>query len=197
MDPDEEDGQTKKGLRRQNALKAVKALKGLRRRLVGFEVTGRGIARHGYPLCDKDGKAVGICTSGSPGPTVGKNIGLGYLPGDMSAIGTQFLVDCRRACSKVRSGSGVRHRSTGGSRWLSLLLFLFELARRSNTRTSGDRAADTCGGTPPRGDGCPAHLIPRTSPAPELLRAPLPTRSWGNDVRARERDRSLRVLSRF
>jgi aminomethyltransferase len=78
----------------RSALEAVKA-KGLGRKLVGFEVTGRGIARHGYPLCDKDGKAVGVCTSGSPGPTVGKNIGLGYLPSDMSAIGTQFLVDCR------------------------------------------------------------------------------------------------------
>jgi aminomethyltransferase len=78
----------------RSALEGVKA-KGLGRKLVGFEVTGRGIARHGYPLCDTDGKAVGICTSGSPGPTVGKNIGLGYLPSAMSAIGTRFLVDCR------------------------------------------------------------------------------------------------------
>ena len=61
------------------ALEAVKA-KGLARKLVGFEVTGRGIARHGYPLTDLGGKPVGVCTSGSPGPTVGKNIGLGYLP---------------------------------------------------------------------------------------------------------------------
>ena len=57
--------------------------------------TGRGIARHGYPLRDVDGKEVGICTSGSPGPTVGKNIGLGYLPAAMAQIGTKFLVDCR------------------------------------------------------------------------------------------------------
>ena len=33
--------------------------------------------------------------SGSPGPTVGKNIGLGYLPAAMTAVGTKFLVDCR------------------------------------------------------------------------------------------------------
>ena len=58
-------------------------------------MTGRGIARHGYPLRDLEGKEVGICTSGSPGPTVGKNIGLGYLPTAMTAIGTKFLVDCR------------------------------------------------------------------------------------------------------
>jgi aminomethyltransferase len=76
------------------ALEAVKA-KPLPRKLVGFEVTGRGIARHGYPLRDLDGKEVGLCTSGSPGPTVGKNIGLGYLPAAMTAVGTKFFVDCR------------------------------------------------------------------------------------------------------
>jgi aminomethyltransferase len=76
------------------ALEKVKAAP-LPRKLVGFEVTGRGIARHGYPLRDLDGKEVGICTSGSPGPTVGKTIGLGYLPAAMTAIGTKFFVDCR------------------------------------------------------------------------------------------------------
>jgi aminomethyltransferase len=67
----------------------------LPRKLVGFEVTGRGVARHGYPLRGLEGQEVGICTSGSPGPTVGKNIGLGYLPAAMAEVGTQFLVDCR------------------------------------------------------------------------------------------------------
>ena len=76
------------------ALEQVKA-KGLARKLVGFEVTGRGVARHGYPLRDLSGAEVGICTSGSPAPTVGKNIGLGYLPSAMTEVGTKFLVDCR------------------------------------------------------------------------------------------------------
>jgi aminomethyltransferase len=67
----------------------------LARKLVGFTVTGRGVARHGYPLLDATAKTVGVCTSGSPGPTVGKNIGLGYLPSAMSDVGTPFLVDCR------------------------------------------------------------------------------------------------------
>jgi aminomethyltransferase len=65
------------------------------RRLVGFEVTGRGIARHGYVLRDASGRAIGVCTSGSPAPTVGKNIGLGYLEAATSVLGTQFFVDCR------------------------------------------------------------------------------------------------------
>ncbi len=76
------------------AIEAIKS-KPLPRKLVGFEVTGRGIARHGYPLRDLDGREAGICTSGSPAPTVGKNIGLGYLPSAMTAVGTKFFVDCR------------------------------------------------------------------------------------------------------
>lgn len=78
----------------KEALAAIKAAP-LPRKLVGFEIVGRGIARHGYPLRDLDGNEVGICTSGSPGPTVGKNIGLGYLPATMTPIGTTFFVDCR------------------------------------------------------------------------------------------------------
>lgn len=68
---------------------------GPRRRIVGFEVTGRGVARHGYPLLSLEGEPVGVCTSGGPSPTLGKNIGLGYLPTEMTAPGTAFRVDCR------------------------------------------------------------------------------------------------------
>ncbi|MDP9151167.1 MAG: glycine cleavage system aminomethyltransferase GcvT [Myxococcota bacterium] len=67
----------------------------LARRLVGLEMTGRGVARHGYRLLDASGAEVGVCTSGSPGPTVGKNIALGYVPERMSQVGTRLLVDCR------------------------------------------------------------------------------------------------------
>ncbi|WP_437940225.1 glycine cleavage system aminomethyltransferase GcvT [Sorangium sp. So ce341] len=76
------------------ALQRVKD-EGPARKLIGFEMVGRGIARHGYPLLDEGGEKVGVCTSGSPGPTVGKNIGLGYLPASMAKVGTVFQVDCR------------------------------------------------------------------------------------------------------
>jgi aminomethyltransferase len=82
----------------REALKKVQSAP-LPRKLFGFEVTGRGIARHGYPLRDAEGREIGVCTSGGPGPTVGKNIGLGYLPSEMNgkatAPGTTFFVDCR------------------------------------------------------------------------------------------------------
>ena len=78
----------------KSALAKVKA-EGPSRKMMGFEMVGRGIARHGYPLHDKAGAQVGICTSGSPSPTLGKNIGMGYLPAAMSGVGQEFLVDCR------------------------------------------------------------------------------------------------------
>lgn len=67
---------------------------GVDRRLVGFEMTGRGIARHGYPII-ADGEAVGTVTSGSPGPTVGRNIGLGYVPKGLSRVGTALGIEIR------------------------------------------------------------------------------------------------------
>jgi aminomethyltransferase len=78
----------------KEALAAVSA-RGLSRKLVGFEMTGRGIARHGYPLLDREGNPAGICTSGGPSPTLGKSIGLGYLPVSSSEVGAKFQVDCR------------------------------------------------------------------------------------------------------
>ncbi|MEM1030702.1 MAG: glycine cleavage system aminomethyltransferase GcvT [Myxococcota bacterium] len=85
----------------REALRAIKAA-GVTRKLVGFEMTGRGIARQGYPILDAAGSQVGVCTSGSPGPTVEKNIGLGYVPVSEAAIGTALTIDCRgRAVSAV------------------------------------------------------------------------------------------------
>ncbi len=52
---------------------------GVRRKLIGFEMRGRGIARDGYEIFI-DGAPAGWVTSGSPSPTLNKNIGLGYVP---------------------------------------------------------------------------------------------------------------------
>jgi aminomethyltransferase len=65
------------------------------RKLVGFVMLGRGIARHGYPIVDGSGTRIGEVTSGAPGPTVGKNIGLGYVPATLADAGTRITVDCR------------------------------------------------------------------------------------------------------
>jgi len=73
----------------RDALRAVKE-SGPERRLVGFEMIGRGIARHGYPIVDAEGVQIGEVTSGSPAPTLGKNIGLGYVPRSQSKVGTRL-----------------------------------------------------------------------------------------------------------
>jgi aminomethyltransferase len=69
---------------------------GLRRMLVGFEMRERGIARHGYAILDpSSGQRLGEVTSGTVGPTVGKNIGMGYVPVAYAEPGTRITIDCR------------------------------------------------------------------------------------------------------
>jgi aminomethyltransferase len=69
---------------------------GLDRKLVGFEMRDRGIARHGYAILDvQSGARLGVVTSGTVGPTVGKNIGMGYLPPSHAQPGTRIVIDCR------------------------------------------------------------------------------------------------------
>ena len=67
---------------------------GIRRKLVGFEMSGRGIARHGYPIW-AGGKEVGAVTSGTHSPTLGKALGMGYVPVALSDVGSQFEVEIR------------------------------------------------------------------------------------------------------
>jgi len=77
----------------RDALAAI-AEQGPKRKLIGFEMTGRGIARHGYPILHGS-ERVGEVTSGSPGPTVDKHIGLGYVPVELSEPGTTLGIEIR------------------------------------------------------------------------------------------------------
>jgi aminomethyltransferase len=64
---------------------------GIRRKLVGFEMVGRGIARPHYPI-QKDGARIGEVTSGAPSPWLNKNIGLGYVAVAHAAVGTEIEI---------------------------------------------------------------------------------------------------------
>jgi len=68
---------------------------GLKRMLVGLEMTGRGIARDEYKVLDRSGRESGYVTSGSPAPFLKKNIALAYVPPEFSAIGTPLKVEIR------------------------------------------------------------------------------------------------------
>ena len=67
---------------------------GVQRKLVGFEMIGRGIGRDGYEVL-LDGKPAGWVTSGGPAPTLGKNIGLCYLPAAAAELGTKIEIVVR------------------------------------------------------------------------------------------------------
>jgi aminomethyltransferase len=77
----------------RNVLQQQKS-EGLSRKLVGFEVLDRAPARDGYPVA-VDGAQVGTITSGSPAPYLKKNIGMAYLPIELTAVGTDISIVVR------------------------------------------------------------------------------------------------------
>ena len=77
----------------RDALARQKA-EGIKRKLVGFEVTDRGIARDHQEILVA-GERIGHVTSGSPAPFLKKNIGLAYVPVEYATVGQQIQVDVR------------------------------------------------------------------------------------------------------
>ena len=76
-----------------DALGAQKA-RGVTRKLVGFKLLGRGIARQGYPVWYQ-GKQVDQVRSGTQSPSLSAAIGTTFLPADAAKTGTQFEIECR------------------------------------------------------------------------------------------------------
>jgi aminomethyltransferase len=74
---------------------------GLPRKLVGFEMIDRGIARHGYAIVEGS-EEIGVVTSGTHSPTLKKAIGLAYLPLDKSAQGSEFSILIRGKETRAR-----------------------------------------------------------------------------------------------
>ncbi len=83
------------------ALERAKAA-GLKRTLVGIEMVDRGIARDEYCCCNENGERIGVVTSGSPSPTLAKNIALAYVPPAYSALGTILYVEIREQKYKAQ-----------------------------------------------------------------------------------------------
>jgi aminomethyltransferase len=74
---------------------------GVTRRLVGFEMVDRGIARHGYRVMQGD-TPIGVVTSGTQTPFLGKAIGMAYVPIDRSQPGSQVHIDIRGRAAAAR-----------------------------------------------------------------------------------------------
>ena len=78
----------------REALEKAKAA-GVKRTLVGLEMTERGIARDGYKVSRRGGREIGYVTSGSPAPFLKRNIAVAYVPVELSAVGTKVKVEIR------------------------------------------------------------------------------------------------------
>ena len=75
---------------------------GLTKKLVGFEMLEKGIARHDYDIKDFEGVIIGKVTSGTQSPTLVKAIGMGYVDINSSAIGSEIFISIRNTLLKAK-----------------------------------------------------------------------------------------------
>ena len=76
--------------------------KGVSKKLVGFEMLEKGIARHDYVIKDFDGSIIGKVTSGTQSPSLGKAIGMGYVDSKHAAIDTEIYISIRNTLLKAK-----------------------------------------------------------------------------------------------
>ncbi|MEK6155261.1 glycine cleavage system aminomethyltransferase GcvT [Flavobacteriaceae bacterium 3-367] len=69
---------------------------GAKRKLIAFELDERGIPRQGYDIVDTNGAVLGRVTSGTMSPSLGKGIGLGYVPSVFSSVGSKIHIQIRK-----------------------------------------------------------------------------------------------------
>lgn len=74
---------------------------GIKRKLVGFEMTDKGIPRHDYQIWDENQQIIGIVTSGTMSPTLKKAIGMGYVPLEKSNPGSEIFINIRNKSIKA------------------------------------------------------------------------------------------------
>jgi aminomethyltransferase len=76
--------------------------KGIKRKLVGFEMIERGIPRHNYQITDKEDNLVGLVTSGTQAPSLGKAIGLGYVAIERATLDSEIFINIRNNAVKAK-----------------------------------------------------------------------------------------------
>jgi aminomethyltransferase len=86
----------------REALLEIQANGGPKRKLVGLEMTERGIGRDGYPVFLLYGTRIGEITSGSPAPFLKKNIAMAYVPVEHSELETELAIEIRGQKVKAR-----------------------------------------------------------------------------------------------
>ena len=76
--------------------------KGASKKLVGFQMIEKGIARHDYEIKDFEGAAIGRVTSGTQSPSLNKAIGMGYVDAKYAAIDTEIFIKVRQTLLKAK-----------------------------------------------------------------------------------------------
>src|SRR5690554_689692 len=84
---------TKDFINAENLKKEKEA--GIKNKLIGFELKERGIPSQGYEIMTADSSVIGRVTSGTMAPSLGKAIGMGYVPVAMSSPGTDIFINIR------------------------------------------------------------------------------------------------------
>ena len=77
------------------AIKAEKE-RGIENKLIAFELDERGIPRQGYDIVDHNGNKIGRVTSGTMSPSLGKGIGLGYVPKVFADVNSKINIQIRK-----------------------------------------------------------------------------------------------------
>lgn len=75
---------------------------GVTKKLVGFEMQERGIARHDHEIKDFEGNVIGKVTSSTQSPSLGKAIGLGYVDNKYAAIDSEIFISIRNTLLKAK-----------------------------------------------------------------------------------------------
>lgn len=75
---------------------------GVSRRLVGFEMVDKGIPRHGYHIKNATGDVIGVVTSGTQAPSLGKAVGMGYVANGYNSIDSEIFIDVRGKLLKAK-----------------------------------------------------------------------------------------------
>ena len=68
---------------------------GIVNKLIAFEISDKGIPRHGYEIVNEKGEIIGEVTSGTMSPSLKKGIGMGYVPKELSKIGSEIFIQVR------------------------------------------------------------------------------------------------------
>ena len=75
---------------------------GVKKKLVGFEMIDRGIARHDYGIVDAEGNNIGKVTSGTQSPSLQKAIGMGYVKNEFAKEGSEIFIKIRDNSIKAK-----------------------------------------------------------------------------------------------